>query len=416
MNHAKPTSERQQVLPVDDGVAGPGNVSDHTVPRLRVDGLSKQFRRVKGDRVLAVDDVTLEVYPGEFLVLLGPSGCGKTTLLRCIAGLEVPDQGEISLDGELLFSSVKGVSCPPERRNMSMLFQSYALWPHMTVYENVAYPLRTARVARSEIDKSVTSILERMECAHLANQHPGQISGGQQQRIALARALVADNKVILFDEPLSNVDAKVREKLRIELIELQRQFGFSAIYVTHDQTEALGLADRVGVLETGRFAQIDTPRMIYERPVSRYVAAFVGKVNEIVGTRSDEKADGGFNVRTDAGTIKAGQVDRSDLMRSEHIVVSWRPEASRLEQSPPADALPNSWEGTVVAALYLGPLVEYVIRVDGMLLRSVQSSQETTYAEGDEVWVTVDAKQIMAFPLDAGEETLGEDRRGDESL
>jgi iron(III) transport system ATP-binding protein len=196
------------------------------------------FRTKRGEHV-ALDNVSIDIGAGEFVVLLGPSGCGKTTLLRCIAGLERPDSGEILIDGKVVFSSAKGIELPPEKRNLGMVFQSYALWPHMAVFKNVAYPLRSGRRAGvEEVQQRVTEALTRVGLESYAMSYPGQLSGGQQQRVARARAIVATPGLVLFDEPLSNLDAKVRERLRVELLALQRGIGFASLYVTHDQIEA----------------------------------------------------------------------------------------------------------------------------------------------------------------------------------
>ncbi|MBV9811555.1 MAG: ABC transporter ATP-binding protein, partial [Acetobacteraceae bacterium] len=232
----------------------------------------------------ALGGISLDVAPGEFVVLLGPSGCGKTTLLRCIAGLEQADAGEILLAGDVVFSAQRGIALPPEERRLSMVFQSYALWPHMSVAENVAFPLRSTRLTRAETEDRVRRVLELVALDGLADAYPGRLSGGQQQRVALARALVANSRLVLFDEPLSNLDAKVRDRLRGELSTLQRQLGFGAVYVTHDQAEALALADRLVVMQAGRIAQVGPPVDVYLAPGSRYVADFLGGANEIAGT------------------------------------------------------------------------------------------------------------------------------------
>ena len=222
------------MLPVaDDTHSGIDAGRDRSEPAVRLSGLSKSFRRADGAVVRAIDDVDLDVEPGEFVVLLGPSGCGKTTLLRTIAGLETPDRGRIEISGRTHFSSERGIAEPPERRGISMIFQSYALWPHMTVFKNVAYPLQSRRrVPKHDIAGRVRRALAQVGIDELERQHPAQLSGGQQQRVALARALVSQDSLVLFDEPLSNVDAKVREQLRAELSEMQRELGFTAIFVT----------------------------------------------------------------------------------------------------------------------------------------------------------------------------------------
>ncbi|OLT16150.1 hypothetical protein BJF78_14730 [Pseudonocardia sp. CNS-139] len=254
-----------------------------TRPRIAVRGLTKRFRRRDGTQVNAVDGIDLDVAEGEFLVLLGPSGCGKTTLLRVLAGLEEVDAGRVELDGRVVDDPAVRVCVPTERRGLSMMFQSYALWPHMTVAENVAYPLTTRRVRRAERAARVRRVLDVVGIGPLAGQYPGQLSGGQQQRVALARALVAGDGVVLFDEPLSNVDAKVREQLRTEIARLHRELGFTAVYVTHDQEEALTLATRLLVLRDGRIAQSASPREVYTRPADLGVARFMGAGNEIPG-------------------------------------------------------------------------------------------------------------------------------------
>jgi len=368
------------------------------MPRIRLRNLSKSFLRNDGEKVLAVDDITLDINAGEFLVLLGPSGCGKTTLLRCIAGLERPNSGEVRLDDTVLFSSGNDVNLPPERRRMSMLFQSYALWPHMTVFDNVAYPLRTAKFAKTVVTERVNAVLKRVECANLANQHPGEIGGGQQQRVALARALIANNNVVLFDEPLSNVDAKVREALRLELLDLQRRIGFSAVYVTHDQSEALALADRIAVLDSGHIAQCGSPREIYQFPNSRYIARFVGTLNELPGTwgNPDEGAAGGV-VDTLLGAVFAG---RSALLddKGVRVVAVFRPESCQMTTAEPAG--PNKWRGTVRAALFLGSYVEYLIDLAGTTVRVWQYDEDIAASVGSEVWVSVSPQRTTALPDD----------------
>jgi iron(III) transport system ATP-binding protein len=249
-------------------------------------GLSKRFRRHGSDEeVLAIDNISLEVAEGELVVLLGPSGCGKTTLLRCVAGLEHPDLGEVRAGSQVLFSSASGINVPVNRRNVSVIFQGYALWPHMTVYENVAYPLRSGhrRHDKSFVADKVNGVLALVGLVGLGGVYPGTLSGGQQQRVSLARALVADPAVIVFDEPLSSVDAQIRRDLRREIQAMHRRVGFTALYVTHDQEEALSLADRIAVLQRGRIVQYGEPRDVYDAPNSRYVADFVGRANILSG-------------------------------------------------------------------------------------------------------------------------------------
>jgi iron(III) transport system ATP-binding protein len=321
-------------------------------PRVEVRGLEKAYGTFK-----ALDDIHLDVGEGEFVVLLGPSGCGKTTLLRCVAGLETPGRGEIRLGGETVFSSTDGTYRPPERRNLSMVFQSYALWPHMTVAGNVAYPLENRGVARPEIVRRVTDVLRMVGLDHRGDAYPGQLSGGQQQRVSLARAIVTDAGLVLFDEPLSNLDAKVRENLRGELLALQRQIGFAAVYVTHDQTEAMALADRVVVMERGRIAQIGTPRAIYDRPATRYVAGFVGSQNEIEGRVVEARGDA-LVVETAAGPVLAA-ANPDGARPGDAVHLLFRPEHAAFAEAGAANVFPVRLERTQ----FLGTHVEHTVRL-----------------------------------------------------
>ena len=228
-------------------------------------------------------DFSLSVGRGEFVTLLGPSGCGKTTTLRCVAGLERPDAGEIRIGDEVVASAGRGIYLYPEHRNIGMVFQSYAVWPHMTVFENVAYGLRVRRIAAAEIRERTTRALELVGLDHLAERYATKLSGGQRQRVALARAIVYEPRVVLFDEPLSNLDAKLREQMRIELVRLQQEVGITSIYVTHDQAEALVMSDRVVVMDKGVIQQIDDPQTIYARPANTFVANFIGVANLMEG-------------------------------------------------------------------------------------------------------------------------------------
>jgi len=357
-----------------------------------VRALSKSFRREDGTIVPAVDNVSLTVDQGEFVVLLGPSGCGKTTLLRAIAGLEKPDSGRVAIYGRPMFDAAATLNIPPEGRGVSMIFQSYALWPHMTAFDNVAYPLRSRRVGAGEIAGRVDASLALVGIAELAGQYPSQMSGGQQQRVALARSIVANDNLILFDEPLSNVDAKVREQLRIELLAMQRKLGFSALYVTHDQTEAMALAHRVAVMRAGRIAQIGPPRDVYERPMSRYVANFIGTTNEMTGRITGLAPTGLVTVRTDLGDVVAVPADPS-LTAGAAVAVVFRPERCALTTAEPES--PNRWQGVVEATLFLGSHTEHVVRV-GEHLFDVWSATDRTFAPGAPIWLSVGQDWVRA--------------------
>lgn len=373
-------------------------------PAVRVEGLRKRFRREDGSEVLAINDVTFDVAPGEFIVLLGPSGCGKTTLLRTIAGLESPDEGTIEIGGRTQFSSELGISAPPERRGISMIFQSYALWPHMTVFKNVAYPLTSRkglRLSKAEIAIRVREALTQVGIPELEAQFPSQMSGGQQQRVALARALVSNDDLILFDEPLSNVDAKVREQLRLELVSMQQRLGFSALFVTHDQTEAMELATRIAVVDAGRIAQFATPREIYSAPATRYVARFIGAINESEGRVVDVRA-GHMTVETDHGLIVSTDTS-AGLEVGDSAVALWRPERGALTGDEPGAA--NRWKVSVDASMFVGSHTEYLVRSNAMTAR-VWSARSEEFAAHTETWLGVSAEDVRVLPITDGGEPV----------
>ena len=393
--------EREQ----DTSERGAGGQSADTVVTVR--NLRKTFRRADGTPVTAVDNVSLEVRLGEFIVLLGPSGCGKTTLLRCIAGLERPDSGEIHIHDKTMYSSDGGVEVPPQGRGLSMIFQSYALWPHMTAFDNVAYPLRSRRTPKKEIVQRVQATLELVGIPELAKQHPGDMSGGQQQRVALARSLVAGDDLILFDEPLSNVDAKVRDQLRFELLEMQREIAFSAIYVTHDQIEAMELAHRVAVMRTGRVTQVGTPLEIYERPDSLYVANFIGKTNELHGAVTAIGNGVDVTVTTAVGDIRA--VGDGRLAVGDNAVIVFRPERCQFAVEPAAGM--NNWEGDVRASIFLGSHTEHVIRVTDDIDMLVWRPDPRLLEQNQRVWLSLDPVDARALVIH-GDGPINEDDSG----
>lgn len=374
-------------------VAGtaPAGVDNDRPVVLSVGDLVKRFRRAGGDIVNAVDHVSLDVRAGEVLVLLGPSGCGKTTLLRCIAGLELPDSGRIELRGRDVDNVDAGVRVRTQHRGLSMIFQSYALWPHLTAFQNVAYPLR-ARGDRKDFERRVVDALDMVGIAQLRDQFPSQLSGGQQQRVALARALVAGDDLILFDEPLSNVDARVREQLRLELAQMQERIGFAAVYVTHDQTEALSLAHRIAVMESGRVAQLGTPREIYASPATHYVATFVGTANELLGTVIDAAQVGRVVVDTPIGTVVAST--GADLKVGDEVVLTSRPEASKLRPAR-GEADVDDRVGTVVTSMFVGSHTEHVVAI-GDTMWKVWSSDDLEFGTGAQVYVTLPANALRA--------------------
>jgi len=327
-------------------------VTTDRVPDLRVEGLVKRYAPE-----VSIGPVSFEVYPGEYLSLLGPSGCGKTTTLRCIAGFEDLTEGAIYL------GDVRLDRQPAHKRNVGLVFQNYALFPHLDVYENVAFGLRLARIGRREIERKVRAMLELVGLTDVSRRMPSQLSGGQQQRVAIARAVVMEPRVILFDEPLSNLDLKLRLQMRRELRDLQRRLGKTTIYVTHDQTEALALSDRIAVLSHGRIEQIGTPREIYERPASAFVADFIGTANLVKGA-----VIGAANGRL---TIEVGRglrlsADWQGAVPRGSVLLMLRPERIRIDL-PQADAIENRFSGTLGDITYLGEDLSLAVHVDGGL-------------------------------------------------
>ncbi|MBS0222252.1 MAG: ABC transporter ATP-binding protein [Proteobacteria bacterium] len=302
-----------------------------------------------GEQV-AVNGVSFAVGRGEHLTLLGPSGCGKTTTLRAIAGLEQPSSGRISIDGQAMYDAAERRNVPTEQRGVSMVFQSYAVWPHMTVFDNVAYGLRVRKQSPADIAANVERALDLVQMRHLASRPASRLSGGQQQRVALARAVAFSPTVVLFDEPLSNLDAKLRAEMRVELRELQRRLGVTSVYVTHDQEEALAISDRVIVMNVGVIEQIGTPEEIYNRPRSRFVADFVGSANLIKGKLSGEglfAAEGGAVLKVNAPHKPRG-TETEVAVRTAYIGLA----------PQPGD---NQVAGTVRQRLFHGDFVQYVV-------------------------------------------------------
>ena len=323
--------------------------------------------------VTAVDHVSLEIEKGQLVTLLGPSGCGKTTTLRLIAGFEFPTSGTIRLDGKVINQE------PPHKRDMSMVFQSYAIFPHLTVYENTAYGLNVQRRPKNEVRERVARVLDLVELTGLENRAPNQLSGGQQQRVALARALVMEPKVLLMDEPLSNLDAKLREQMRTEIRRIQKKLGITSVYVTHDQVEAMTLSDQVVIINEGRVEQIGTPTDVYRFPQTRFVADFIGRANFIEGKVRDRR---GLRLMLDAlGTnLTALAPDRNVPLDSQATLVA-RPEMIQI------DATQGQVDGIIRRAAYLGNVVEYDVEVGQQLLAVVEHDPRhvTIYAEGEYV-------------------------------
>lgn len=363
--------------------------SSSEIPAVRMRELTKTFRRRNGTTVQAIDHVDLDVARGEFVVLLGPSGCGKTTMLRCVAGLEHATSGRIEIRGNAVFDGERRLDLPPEHRQLSMIFQSYAVWPHLTVQQNVAFPLKSRGVKRYEARQRSITAMQMVGIENLAKQYPAQLSGGQQQRVALARALVAGDDLVLFDEPLSNVDAKVREQLRVEIAAMQRDLGFAALYVTHDQDEALELADRVVVLGEGRILQEGPPSEVYQQPRSVEVAEFVGSINLVAGTVVSSH-EGTARIATPFGVLQVPSDE--ELTEAASITLSFRPEHATITVSDEQ----NEATGVVLAAMFRGQLRDYLVRVSGQTVRVTASGTSSTEI-GDHVTIEIDERFVRVL-------------------
>jgi iron(III) transport system ATP-binding protein len=366
---------------------------------ISVRSLNTEYPSRRGPPVKAAQNVAFEVPEGELFTLLGPSGCGKTTTLRSIAGLERPTSGEIQVGGRIVYSSQKSIFVPPNKRDFGMVFQSYAIWPHMSVFENAAFPLqvRPSKLPRGEIRDKVMRVLGAVALDHLAEREATKLSGGQQQRLALARALVMEPKLLLLDEPLSNLDAKLRERMRFELKRIQRELGLTTIYVTHDQSEALALSHEIAVMNEGQIVQIGSPRDIYERPRSKFVADFIGTTNFLDGTaRAKDEASGRWVVDTPVGALKV-EAD-SGLSRDAPVVISVRPEDVELSDEPPAvsDGY-NLSTGIVDAKVFLGEFVDFQVKVgDTVLLARAHPSLRTPI--GGPIHIRMNPEKCIAIP------------------
>jgi iron(III) transport system ATP-binding protein len=355
------------------------------MPGIRLSNLTMRYQDVA-----AVEDLSLDVAAGELVSLLGPSGCGKTTTLRLVAGFLTPESGEIWVGDRRVTSAGRVV--PPERRRMAMIFQSYALWPHMTVAQNVAYGLRFRDAPRADRDRRVAEMLRVVQLGGYEARYPAELSGGQQQRVAVARALVVEPEILLLDEPLSNLDANLREEMRFEIRRLHEAFGITTLYVTHDQAEAMVISDRVAVLHRGRIAQVGVPEDLFRRPRSRFVAEFIGRTNLIEGTAVDPStiAVGDLRLRIAAADLKAGAP----------VLVSIRPHDVRLgpeNSGSPASAGGNTFGATVARASYLGTAVDYEVKLTGSdLVVRVTAPDAPRRAAGEGVTVTLDPAACVA--------------------
>jgi len=354
------------------------------MPSLRLERMVKKF-----GKTLAVDDLSLEVREGELLTLLGPSGCGKTTTLRCVSGFVRPDGGQIYI-GERKITDIS-----PEKRGIGLVFQNYALWPHMTVFQNLAFGLQIKKLPAAVIRQKVERALALVQLEGLESRYPRQLSGGQQQRVALSRALVLEPDILLLDEPLSNLDALLREQMRFEIAQIHRQAGVTTIYVTHDQTEAMVISDRIAVLEKGRIMQLGTPVEIYSQPANRFVAGFMGtthfirgKVTSVQDPYAVVTADDGLALTGRGAGLKLGQ-EAEVAVRPENIRFLPASEASSARQ-------PNVFEAEVARATYVGELIDYQLKVKTHLIRA-KGEVLSSYVEGERVSIQLNPDQLAVL-------------------
>jgi len=346
---------------------------------ISVNDVTKYF-----DSVEVIREFSAVIADKEFVSLLGPSGCGKTTMLRMIAGFERPTSGEI-LIGDRVVSSAK-TFIPPEKRGIGMVFQSYAVWPHMTVFENVAYPLKIAKRPKAEIKERVEKILESVYLGPFAARIPSQLSGGQQQRVALGRALVSEPDLLLLDEPLSNLDAKLRESMRFEIKDIQKKFDITVVYVTHDQAEAMAMSDRIIVLDRGIIQQVADPTEIYRRPANQFVADFVGKVNFFKGVAGNGRIE----------LTDIGQSLPYDGSQTGKVIVAIRPENIILSVDDPASCPSGILEGKILSMFYLGEVNDCRVEISGEILRVIADAKSfDTMKEGQSI--TLGLKEFLVY-------------------
>ena len=355
---------------------------------LSLEKITKSFPPRGGtSEVTAVKNVDLEIEQGELVTLLGPSGCGKTTTLRMIAGFEFPTSGRILLDGKEINT------LPPNKRDMSMVFQSYAIFPHLNVFENVSYGLNVQHLSRTEINQRVGRVMELVQLTGYENRAPNQLSGGQQQRVALARALIMEPKVLLMDEPLSNLDAKLRENMRSEIRRIQKSLGITSVYVTHDQIEAMTLSDRIVVMNQGLIDQVGTPVEIYRYPTSRFVADFIGRANFIEAFVVDGRS-GDLMVKVHGQIVRLSTV-KEIFPEGARLTLIARPEMIHVSRKGDGDL-----EGTVRRVAYLGNMVDYDIEVGGQLITAAETDPRrmNIFPEGSPVGVSLLADCIHVLP------------------
>ncbi|MGE0652894.1 MAG: ABC transporter ATP-binding protein [Alphaproteobacteria bacterium] len=362
-------------------VAGPSKVA------MRLSGLTKTY---PGNRLPAVKNLSLDVHDGEIVTLLGPSGCGKTTTLRMAAGLEVPDEGEIRFGDTVVVMSSTGLCLPPNKRDMGMVFQSYAIWPHMTVAQNVAFPLKSRKFPRNQIRDRVRRALELVGMAGYEDRAGPLLSGGQQQRVAFARALITEPRVLLLDEPFSSLDAKLREKMRIRVKRLQKELNIAFLFVTHDQIEALSLSNRIALMNSGEVQQLGSPRFLYENPANEFVRDFVGKTLLLQGEVQSGDSSGRLSIalRGSSDCIVYGRTyTPGGIERGKQVYIGIRPEDVEVLPAQGTAVPPGMLAGTLDVALFVGERIEYQVAVEGQGTIDIYGERHRPIEEGRKVWL-----------------------------
>ena len=381
------------------GASRPAGILNTKTPQLNAHPLAFMEIKIKnlskyyytgGKTIKALDNVNLSIPANQIFTLLGPSGCGKTTLLRCIVGLESPDSGEIEIGGELVLSTGKNVFIPTEDRGLGMVFQTYAIWPHMDVFNNVAYPLQTRKVAKEIIHRKVAKTLKFVQLEGFENRPATKLSGGQQQRVALARALVAEPKVILFDEPLSNLDAKLREETRKDLRAFLTELQITAIYVTHDRIEALSLSDIVAVMDSGQIVETGEPREIYLNANHRFVADFIGRTN-LIEVKVISQEESATMVDSSIGRLACRK--RPEMKPGDKATLSLRPEFIRLKRGNASESR-NVFNGQIKSLVFIGEAFEGEVEVNGSQL-FIKIDPDSEIKVGDMVNFTVDSDHCL---------------------
>lgn len=360
---------------------------------VQVRNLTKRF-----GATVAVDRVGFDVFKGEFLTILGPSGCGKTTTLRCVAGFETPEEGEIIIGSQCVTNAGKNMFLSPESRDYGMVFQSYAIWPHMSVEQNVAYGLKMRKLKNAEIKKRVQEVLKLVGLEGLQHKNATMLSGGQQQRVAVARALAYNPKILLFDEPLSNLDAKLRERMRIELKHLQSDLDITTIYVTHDQVEAMVMSDRIIVMKDGKIQQIGTPDSIYHYPQTQFVADFIGTTNLVKGTIKETSSGGDFDM------VEVEEGEHSFIFRCKipegiskrEVTLSLRPEDLKISETVEEPEKLNFLKGRLVQKIFMGNIYDCRVMVGEKEIR-INTEKTLRCQVGQEIYLTIDPKRCLCI-------------------